>query len=98
MNPRDWGRDDSTRVAGRDLPASVRELVDAHCGRRCWWCAQANRERPKGEPLTLEHLQPLSRGGDNHYTNLVWACRSCNLGRGNRDKPPATPAWQRRQG
>lgn len=33
---------------------------------------------------TVDHLQPVSRGGDNSFTNLVTACLHCNSRRGNR--------------
>ncbi len=33
---------------------------------------------------TLDHIQPVSRGGDNSYNNLVTSCLHCNSSRGNR--------------
>lgn len=33
---------------------------------------------------TLDHIQPVSKGGDNSYDNLVTACLHCNSRRGNR--------------
>lgn len=33
---------------------------------------------------TLDHIQPVSRGGDNSLGNLVTACLHCNSRRGNR--------------
>jgi len=33
---------------------------------------------------TLDHIQPVSRGGDNSYENLITACLHCNSRRGNR--------------
>lgn len=38
--------------------------------------------------LTLDHLKPRIRGGDNTAKNLVTACKSCNSARGDR------PWWQ----
>lgn len=32
--------------------------------------------------ITLDHLRPRSKGGDNKATNLVTVCRSCNSARG----------------
>lgn len=32
---------------------------------------------------TLDHIQPVSKGGDNSYTNLVTSCLHCNSRRGN---------------
>ena len=33
---------------------------------------------------TLDHIQPVSRGGDNSFENLVTSCLHCNSRRGNR--------------
>lgn len=33
---------------------------------------------------TLDHLQPVSRGGDNSLGNLITSCLHCNSRRGNR--------------
>lgn len=30
-------------------------------------------------PFEVEHIFPLSRGGDNNENNLALSCRSCNL-------------------
>lgn len=34
--------------------------------------------------LTVEHITPVSRGGQHLWTNVVTACRSCNTRKGNR--------------
>jgi 5-methylcytosine-specific restriction endonuclease McrA len=34
--------------------------------------------------LTVEHIVPVSRGGQHDWTNVVTACRSCNTRKGNR--------------
>lgn len=36
------------------------------------------------EHLTLDHIQPASRGGQDTWENLVTACNSCNTRKGNR--------------
>jgi len=33
---------------------------------------------------TLDHIQPVSKGGDNSFDNLVTACLHCNSERGNK--------------
>ncbi|KRG53924.1 hypothetical protein ABB22_17275 [Stenotrophomonas nitritireducens] len=48
---------------------------------RCHYCgAQLTQEA-----VTREHIRPLSKGGDDSSTNIVFACRCCNLQRGNSD-------------
>ena len=50
-----------------------------------------------------DHLIPLSRGGTDAISNLVWSCSQCNLSKGNRMipikpkeiKPDFTHIWDR---
>jgi 5-methylcytosine-specific restriction endonuclease McrA len=46
-------------------------------------CAYCGTYFVEGE-LTVEHIQPVSRGGRHDWTNVVTACRSCNTRKGNR--------------
>lgn len=39
---------------------------------KCFYC---DGDLGQGE---IEHLTPLSRGGDNYWHNLVWSCTKCN--------------------
>jgi 5-methylcytosine-specific restriction endonuclease McrA len=48
---------------------------DAH---RCQYCGSTK------PPLTLDHIQPRSRGGGDSWENLVTACIRCNTKKGNR--------------
>jgi len=41
--------------------------------------------------LTRDHITPLSRGGRDHWMNVVSACRHCNGIKRNRK--PRKPAW-----
>jgi 5-methylcytosine-specific restriction endonuclease McrA len=36
------------------------------------------------DDLTREHIQPVSRGGDDSWMNCITACRNCNGRKGNR--------------
>lgn len=47
--------------------------ICAYCGGHC-----------SEHDLTVEHIQPVSRGGRHEWTNVVTACRSCNTRKGNR--------------
>src|SRR4029079_13134667 len=47
---------------------------------RCQYCG----EKKSAGGLTLDHIFPRSRGGDNSPVNIVTACVSCNNRKGNR--------------
>ena len=49
---------------------------------RCQYCHRGHGELRHRECLTRDHLVPLSRGGDNEWTNVVTACSSCNTRKG----------------
>lgn len=61
----------------------VRQRVLARDGFRCVYCA---RQLP-AEDLTVDHVQPVARGGDHSDGNLAAACQACNTRKG------AMPAW-----
>jgi len=50
-------------------------------GLACSWCGFTLEG---GAVLSLDHLKPRSKGGDNHECNLVTACKHCNDSRGKR--------------
>lgn len=94
MTPESWGKGDHRRLAARDVPAAVLDLVDRKQGGRfCALCREQGLVTPEEEPLVLDHLQPLSEGGDNHFGNLRWLCRSHNARRGARAGFVGEPAW-----
>jgi len=47
-------------------------------GHRCQYCGRGDL------PLTVDHVLPLSRGGDDTWENLVCACDGCNNRKGDR--------------
>ena len=51
---------------------------------RCQFCHRTQAQLKLRECLTRDHLVPISRGGDNSWTNCVTACSSCNTRKGNR--------------
>ncbi len=55
-----------------------RKGVFARDGHRCQYCGAS------GEPLTLDHVVPVSRGGKHDWTNLVTSCVTCNNAKGDR--------------
>ena len=46
----------------------------------CLYCGQYFDNKD----LSCDHITPLSRGGINTWTNVVTACKRCNLFKGNR--------------
>jgi len=44
---------------------------------KCQYCGSTTK-------LTLDHIIPKSRGGLDHYLNLVVCCSSCNTKKGNK--------------
>jgi 5-methylcytosine-specific restriction endonuclease McrA len=50
---------------------------------KCQYCNVHHDDRQ----LTLDHVIPKSRGGQNSWTNIVTACKDCNQKKGN--KTPA---------
>ena len=57
-----------------------REDVFARDGHRCVYCGE---EFPP-ESLSVDHVQPRSRGGDSSAGNVVTACGGCNTSKGRR--------------
>jgi len=67
------------------------ELTCQYCG------ADLQQER-----LTIDHVVPISRGGESNWENCVLACRRCNGRKANNTpreanmrlrRPPKQPAW-----
>ncbi len=70
-------------MAGSGGRGGRKERVLERDGYRCVYCG---RTFP-AEQLTLDHVEPQTRGGDQSEGNLVTACRPCNTRKGSR------PAW-----
>lgn len=68
------------------LPRSVRQQVIRHSRKRCSFCGVLVRRhaRTPAHLLTLDHVDPLARGGGNTPSNLVVACRVCNARKGSK--------------
>ncbi len=60
-------------------------------GYKCHYC----QKQLTRFSATLDHIQPVSKGGDNSYDNLITACLHCNSERGNK---PVMDIIQRKNG
>ncbi len=67
---------------GLRVPFSRKALL-ARDGHTCQFCGKS------GVALTVEHLQPRSRGGVTSWENCVAACTRCNHRKGNRTRAEA---------
>ncbi len=55
------------------ISAELRERVLARDGYACRYCGS------KTGPFHLDHVYPLSKGGETSFDNLVTSCTRCNL-------------------
>jgi 5-methylcytosine-specific restriction endonuclease McrA len=75
---RRWHSDD--RIPMTDpTDLSLRDRIFARDGYRCAYCAGVFPP----EQLSIDHVQPRMRGGDNSEGNLVTACKPCNGKKGS---------------
>lgn len=70
-------------ATGRRPPERLRERVLRRDDYRCVYCGHPFAP----EELTLDHVQPRMRGGDQSEGNIVAACQACNA------EKAAKPAW-----
>jgi len=45
-------------------------------------CRYCGESAPKVK-LHVDHIKPISKGGNNSFNNLITACQDCNLGKSN---------------
>ena len=59
---------------------TTRERVASQAQFRCGYCL--TQEQVSGVPLTVEHLLPRAKGGNDADNNLWMSCRLCNEAKG----------------
>ena len=67
------------RVLAQRQKRHVKRATFRDCGRRCVYCGTLLGLAH----ATLDHVHPLSRGGDHAPGNLVVACEDCNQLKGS---------------
>ena len=67
------------KFINRGVTASRKNIFWRDNG-QCQYCGII--EPPKD--MTIDHIVPRSRGGENTWTNLVTCCKKCNQKKGNR--------------
>jgi 5-methylcytosine-specific restriction endonuclease McrA len=63
---------------GRLSAQDIRECFEAS---ECYYCGKAT------DLPTVDHVIPLHDGGPNDATNIVMACRPCNISKWRSDRP-----------
>lgn len=53
---------------------SLEEVLIEKYGMRCFYCG---KKLNRGN-FTIDHIKPVSKGGEDTYRNLVPACKKCN--------------------
>lgn len=59
------------------------------CGQEASWVVADSRKdkwRQVRHQLHIDHIQPVSKGGQHVLSNMRTLCRRCNIGRSNRDE------------
>lgn len=78
-----WTNNRRSRVkeaSGSCSPAEWREILE-HFGHCCAYCLRHQRD---AGGLTVDHIDPISKGGTNDPDNLVPACQPCNSSKINK--------------
>lgn len=68
------------RQKRKGIPKSVRFEVFKRDSFTCQYCGA----KAPDVLLEVDHIQPVSKDGDNDIMNLVTACKPCNLGKSDR--------------
>ena len=72
--------------------AELERQVRERAGGRCEYCRM--HQSLQGGTFHIEHVVPLSRGGDSELTNLALACPGCNLHKSDRVQVTDTETGQ----
>lgn len=65
----------------KTIPKSVRFEVMKRDKFTCQYCGRSAPD----VILEIDHIEPVSKGGDNSIMNLVTSCRDCNRGKSDKE-------------
>lgn len=86
------------RIRNQNVVRFCRENIYKRDRHTCQYCEEIFSPKE----LTLDHVLPVSKGGQKSWTNIVTACRDCNQKKGNKtpreaEMPlvsrPSEPRW-----
>lgn len=72
-------RDKNGRIVRKTYSDDVRKLIYNNANGKCVLCGR----KILLEDMTLDHIKPLSVGGEDDVNNLASTCYPCNLFKGN---------------
>lgn len=72
-------RDKNGKIKRKSYSDDVRKLIYLNAGGRCELCGR----KILLDDMTLDHINPLSMGGEDNVENLSCTCYPCNLFKGN---------------
>jgi 5-methylcytosine-specific restriction endonuclease McrA len=85
------------------LPNTAVTFSRRNVAKRDHYVCQYCGAQPGAESITIDHIQPRSRGGVSTWTNCVAACERCNAKKGDRTpeqagmklrRRPVRPEWK----
>ncbi|MFH0825349.1 MAG: HNH endonuclease [Pseudomonadota bacterium] len=79
------------QIYRREVPFSRRNVL-IRDGYECQYCGRVF----SANELTVDHVVPRARGGENIWTNVVACCRACNVKKGDQTPRGAGMALVRR--
>lgn len=68
----------SRSSARNPIPLAIKSLALSREGQRCAYCGDEEG------PFHFDHLYPVARGGTDEAHNIVVACQTCNLSKGDK--------------
>jgi len=69
-----------TRNQKKAIPKRIRFEVFKRDSFKCQYCGASAPD----VLLHIDHIEPVSKGGDNNITNLITSCASCNVGKSSK--------------
>ena len=75
LQKRAWSANKRAREAGAEGRLKACDVISRKA--TCWYCGIVGN-------CVMDHLVPLSRGGENSPENIVPACWACNSSKGNK--------------
>lgn len=83
----------SNKTKRKGIPKKSRFEVLKRDSFKCQYCGSAAPD----VVLHIDHIRPVSKGGDNDIMNLITSCQDCNLGKGARELSDGTALAKQKQ-